>query len=352
MKITIYKKKLNFVFKANTSRGSYEQKDSYIIKIQDKNWVGYGEAAPLYDLSADYDKNYEENLIKICVDVQEKGFIDYTCYKKYSSVLMGLETAFMHLKAHGLAFYDNDFCNGKNGILINGLVWMGDIDLMKQRLYEKINAGFKCIKIKIGALDFAKEYELIKIIRDEFSDKELTIRLDANCAYDYETALTILEKLYPLNIHSIEQPIKVGQYLVMHDLVKRSPIDIALDEELIGIYDYTLKRKCLEDIQPHYIVLKPTLHGGFKSCDEWIALCKEYHIGYWITSALEGNTGLNAIAQYASTKNISIPQGLGTGLLFDNNIDYGLNIKGQELYFNKDFQVDFETFLHDCKRIY
>lgn len=352
MKISIYKKTLHFAFQVNTSRGSYNEKNIYILKIEDKNGIGYGECAPLYDLSCDFNENYETNLIKICSDVQKKGFIDYTAYKNYSSILMGLETAFMHIQANSLSFFDNDFCNGKKGILINGLVWMGDIDLMKQRLYDKIKAGFSCIKIKIGAYDFSKEYELIKIIRDEFSEKDLTIRLDANCAYDYHTALTILNKLYPLNIHSIEQPIKVGQYEKMFQLVKQSPIKIALDEELIGIHSLALKQKCLESIQPDYIILKPTLHGGFKSCDEWITLCKDYQIDFWITSALESNIGLNAIAQYASTKDIDIPQGLGTGLLFRDNIHYGLFIKGQQLYFDKNVKVDFESFLHEKDKIY
>lgn len=351
MKIEIYKKKLKFVFTANTSRGSYRDKEIYILKIIDKDKVGFGECAPLYDLSFDYDSNYEKNVIDICHDTEQKGFIDYSLHKNFPSILMGLETAFMQLKHNSLKFYDNDFCNGNEGILINGLIWMGDIDLMKERLYKKIEEGFSCIKIKIGALDFESEYKLIKIIRDEFPLKKLTIRLDANCAYDFDKALYVLDKLAPLDIHSIEQPLKVKRYEESKKLVELSPIKIALDEDLIGLYDIDAKRYCLEKIKPNFIILKPTLHGGFKGCDEWLALADEMNIDYWITSALESNIGLNAIAQYASTKNITIPQGLGTGLLFSNNIDYGLYIKSEKLFFDQDFNVDFDMYLKGLEKI-
>ena len=230
--------------------------------------------------------------------------------------------------------FPSTFTNGKNSIPINGLVWMGDIDFMKSQVDLKLSEGYRCLKLKIGALDFDKEYSLLKSIRDKYSSSELEIRLDANGAYSYRDSLRILNKLSELNIHSIEQPIKAGQIKQMSELCISSPIPIALDEELIGINSIEDKIKLIEEIKPQYIILKPSLIGGFKSSEEWINILPN-STKYWVTSALESNVGLSAISQWVYTLNCSLPQGLGTGSLFSNNFSSPLSIKNAKLHYNK-----------------
>ena len=246
--------------------------------------------------------------------------------------------------------FDTAFSRGEVGIPINGLVWMGSYDEMLQRMEQKLEQGFRCVKLKIGAIDFDQELDLVKRIRERFSFHEVELRLDANGAFSMESgvrrqesgvrsqepeALYKLELLSQYAIHSIEQPIKAGQWAYMAELCRESPLPIALDEELIGVNDPEMKRHMLNVIKPRYIILKPSLHGGMQGCREWISVAKEQGIGSWITSALESNIGLNAIAQFAADvygDDIRMPQGLGTGQLFTDNIDMGLEIRGDRLW--------------------
>jgi L-alanine-DL-glutamate epimerase-like enolase superfamily enzyme len=216
---------------------------------------------------------------------------------------------------------------------------------MKQQIRSKLDAGFRCIKMKIGALDFETEFELLKTIRREFSPDEITLRVDANCAYSYQTALENLKRLSDLQIHSIEQPIATGKWNEMAALCKKSPVPIALDEELIGISTGKEMQKLLETIRPAYLILKPSLHGGFAGCEKWIEHAKNTGTGWWVTSALESNIGLNAIAQWTFQLGTTTEQGLGTGQLFTNNFDSPLEIEGQQLWFWPDQKWNLEYLL-------
>jgi o-succinylbenzoate synthase len=254
--------------------------------------------------------------------------------RDYPSMLFGLETALLNLE-RGDRLFDTAFSRGEVGIPINGLVWMGNYEEMLQRMEQKLEQGFRCVKLKIGAIDFEQELDLVKRIRERFSFHEVELRLDANGAFPFEEALYKLELLSQYAIHSIEQPIKAGQWAYMAELCRESPLPIALDEELIGVNDPEMKKHMLNIIKPRYIILKPSLHGGMQGCREWISAAKELGIGSWITSALESNIGLNAIAQFASAvygDDIRMPQGLGTGQLFTDNFDMGLDTRGDRLF--------------------
>ena len=307
-----------------------------MIHLSDGQREGLGECAPLPDLSCDAlpDHEYASILNKVCEDFCQSGEIDYDSLRDYPSMLFGLETALLNLQ-NGNRLFDTAFSRGETGIPINGLVWMGNHDEMLQRLEEKMEKGFRCIKLKIGAIDFDQELDLIRRIRDRFSFHEVELRVDANGAFPYDEALYKLELLSQYNIHSIEQPIRQGQWAYMAELCRESPLPIALDEELIGVNDLAMKHHMLNIIKPRYIILKPSLHGGIAGCREWIATAREMGIGSWITSALESNIGLNAIAQFASSvygDYITMPQGLGTGQLFTDNIPMPLEIRGDQLW--------------------
>ena len=251
-------------------------------------------------------------------------------------MLFGLETAWLNLQ-NGDRLFDTKFARGEVGIPINGLVWMGSYEEMLKRMEEKLEKGFRCVKLKIGAIDFDQELDLVKRIRERFSHHEVELRLDANGAFKYEEALYKLELLSQYAIHSIEQPIRQGQWAYMAELCRESPLPIALDEELIGVNDPEMKRHMLNIIKPRYIILKPSLHGGMTGCREWIETARDMGIGSWITSALESNIGLKAIAQFASDvygDDITMPQGLGTGQLFTDNIPMPLEIIGDQLFFD------------------
>lgn len=340
--IDIHPKTLHFKQPAGTSRGIYRERKVWYLTAfysDQPNIIGIGECAPLFDLSCDYDENYLQTLQKVCKHTTDIGYIDYEYLRNYPSILFGLETAIRHLERQSFTLWDNELTTGHKGIPINGLVWMGTHNEMMSRMKEKANAGFRCIKIKIGAIDFQQELNIIKAVRQIYNDKKIELRLDANGGFSVMEALPKLELLAQYNIHSVEQPIKQHQWKEMAHICRNSPIPIALDEELIGINDTTEKIAMLEEIKPHYIILKPTLHGGFKGCEEWIRLANERNIGSWITSALESNIGLNAIAQWAASFNPTIPQGLGTGALFTDNIDMPLEIIGDSLYINaKEFR--------------
>ena len=332
----IEERTLHFKQPAGTSRGVYTTRKSWFVYLSDGQREGVGECAPLPDLSGDARPDYAEVLDNFCQSLCETGEIDYEAIRTYPSMLFGLETAVMDLKSkkQGVLF-DTAFSRGEVGIPINGLVWMGNYDEMLQRMEEKLEKGFRCVKLKIGAIDFDQELDLVKRIRNRFSFHEVELRLDANGAFPYEEALYKLELLSQYAIHSIEQPIRQGQWAYMAELCRESPLPIALDEELIGVNDPEMKHHMLNIIKPRYIILKPSLHGGMQGCREWIDTAREMGIGSWITSALESNIGLNAIAQFASDvygDNIQMPQGLGTGQLFTDNIPMPLEIRGDKLW--------------------
>ena len=343
MRFEIEERLLHFKQPAGTSRGVYLTRKIWLIKLVDGDKTGVGECAPLPDLSCDAmgDEAYASILNKVCEDYCTSGEIDYDALRDYPSMLFGLETAVLDLQASHLSaltshlLIDTAFSRGEVGIPINGLVWMGNYEEMLARLEDKLEKGFRCVKLKIGAIDFDKELDLVKRIRDRFSFHEVELRVDANGGFKYEDALYKLELLSQYAIHSIEQPVKQGQWAYMAELCRESPLPIALDEELIGINDPETKRHMLNIIKPRYIILKPSLHGGMMGCREWISIAREMGIGSWITSALESNIGLNAIAQFASSvygDNITMPQGLGTGQLFTDNIPMPLEIRGDKLW--------------------
>ena len=340
-KITITSKLLHFLQPAGTSRGVYNTRLSFYLKLtsdEQPDVVGMGECATLPDLSCDAmpPNEYERKLRTFCDEYESTGVIDYEAMRAYPSMLFGLETAVAQFNAKGsLNFFDTPFGRGEEGIPINGLVWMGTFEEMFERLEAKLKAGFHCIKIKIGAIDFDRELQLIRHIRSTFSRNDVELRVDANGGFTPEEALSRMEALVQYDIHSIEQPIKQHQWTEMARLCAATPLPIGLDEELIGVNERQKKIELLDTIRPQYIVLKPSLHGGMAGTAEWIQLARERNIGSWITSALESNVGLNAIAQLTAGiygSNIRHAQGLGTGQLFADNIEMPLKVVGDQLW--------------------
>ncbi|MDY5637241.1 MAG: o-succinylbenzoate synthase, partial [Parabacteroides sp.] len=302
---------------------------------------GIGECAPLPQLSQEDRSDFEAQLAHFCRQAEEKGWeiLDDPALSAFPSIRFGLETAFLQLHAGRIVVWDTPFTRGEAGIPINGLIWMGDYPTMLQRIEAKLQAGFRCIKLKIGAIDFEQELALLRHIRAHFSAREIELRVDANGAFTPADALTKLQQLAELDLHSIEQPIRAGQWEEMARLCSESPLPIALDEELIGVNQLDKKRLLLETIHPTYIILKPSLHGGLTGCEEWIRLSREVipspegGPSYWVTSALESNIGLTAIAQWCAALNNPLPQGLGTGMLFTDNWPMPLEIRGDQLWF-------------------
>ena len=340
--IEISERTLHFKQPAGTSRGVYTTRQSYYLTITDDDRPGIkgvGECATLPDLSCDAVPEYFKILSDICRMVEQTSNIPYEMLRPYPSILFGLETAFAQLEANGSTrLYDTPFGRGEEGITINGLVWMGTFEEMYSRLEAKLKAGFHCVKLKIGAIDFNKELDLIKHIREAFDKNTIELRVDANGGFTPENAMARLEALAQYDIHSIEQPIKQHQWGEMARLCKETPLPIALDEELIGVNVKSMKEYLLDTIRPQYIILKPSLHGGMYGCNEWIQMAKERGIGSWITSALESNVGLNAIAHYCAQTYgpaVSMPQGLGTGQLFTDNIDMPLMIEGDKIWYRE-----------------
>ena len=340
--IEISERTLHFKQPAGTSRGVYTTRQSYYLTITDDNRSGIkgvGECATLPDLSCDAVPEYFKILSDVCRMVEQTGNIPYDILRPYPSILFGLETAFAQLDANGsTCLYDTPFGRGEEGITINGLVWMGTFDEMYSRLETKLKAGFHCVKLKIGAINFDKELDLIKHIREAFDKNTIELRVDANGGFSPDNAMERLEALAKYDIHSIEQPIKQHQWGEMARLCKETPLPIALDEELIGVNVKSMKEYLLETIRPQYIILKPSLHGGMYGCTEWIQMAKERGINSWITSALESNVGLNAIAHYCAKTygpSVSMPQGLGTGQLFTDNIDMPLVIDGDKIWYRE-----------------
>lgn len=342
------KRTLIFKFDAGTSRGILKTKEVFWIKAFQTNRpeiVSWGEAAPLVKLSLDDREDFEEVLRTTLAEMskvsweetsanilnQLKGMIPF----ELPSIRFGLETALLDLQNGGRKMILGDgFYLGKKAIPINGLIWMGEKDFMLAQINEKLAEGFNCIKMKIGAIDFLQELELLDYIRARFSKNQITLRVDANGAFSPENALSKLEQLAKYDIHSIEQPIPAGNLEMMQQLCAATPLPIALDEELIGVKN---KAELLDQIQPQYIILKPTLLGGILETKEWIELAEERNIGWWMTSALESNIGLNAISQLADELDVSIPQGLGTGKLYQNNLNSPLEISQGKISYNPGF---------------
>lgn len=329
------KQSLNFKQASGTSRGVLRTKETYFLKVVDGDNVGYGECAVFKGLSADDRPDYEARLTWLCQNINQN--LDELLQEliEFPSIQFGLEQAFLSVKSENpFELFSSKFTKSEDAIKINGLIWMGSEAFMKQQILEKIKAGFSTLKLKIGAIDFETEISLLKSIRKEFSSEEIEIRVDANGGFLPSEALEKLKRLSDFDIHSIEQPIKQGQINEMAKLCAVTPIPIALDEELIGVFNVTDKQKILQTIKPQYIILKPSLVGGFKGSAEWIQLASAQHIGWWITSALESNIGLNAIAQWTYTLKNNLPQGLGTGSLFTNNFESPLEVKGENLHYN------------------
>lgn len=348
LKIEVVPHELEFLFEAGTSRGVLRNKKVWYLKVHDStspSVIGWGEAGPLSGLSVDDVPDFEDRMMKVVESFQnlqlpnnvaevEKMLLQIP--EKLPSVRFGVETALLDLLNGGTKrIFKNDFYDDGKPIRINGLVWMGDSDLMMSRLEEKMEQGFKCIKVKIGAIDFEEEMKLLERARSKFTAKELELRVDANGAFEPKQAEEVLARLKELQVHSIEQPIKAGEVLHMRKLCAETPVPIALDEELIGYTTYADKYWLIKVIQPQYIILKPSLLGGFAATKEWIEIAEEFKVGWWITSALESNIGLNAISQFTSSTGSMLPQGLGTGGLYKNNIDSPLTVIGDELVYNR-----------------
>jgi len=346
MTATCIKYTLNFKRPSGTSRGVMTEKETWFIILEENDKKGIGECGILRGLSIDDRPDYEEKLQWACSNIHLGEAALWEALKEFPSIQFGLETAFRSLAANNpFILFPSEFTKGEQNILINGLVWMGDEAYMKQQIEEKLAQGFNCIKLKIGAIDFEKEIGLLKFIRQNFTPEQIEIRVDANGAFLVRDALYKLAQLSNFELHSIEQPISAGQGEAMAKLCLETTLPIALDEELIGIFDYADKDALLQNIQPQYIILKPSLVGGFKGSDEWIRLAEKYNIGWWITSALESNIGLNAIAQYTFTKNNLMPQGLGTGALYTNNFDAPLVVATGELGYDTSINWDVKGLL-------
>ena len=334
--IQITPRLLHFKQPAGTSRGVYNTRKVWYIEIssmENPSIKGIGECAPLPNLSCDDVPQYEEVLQQACSRVAREGNIPTESLRNYPSILFGLETALRHYETGSLALWDTPFSRGEAGIPINGLIWMGNFEEMYRQIEAKMEVGYRCIKLKIGAIDFDAELTLLKHIRSRFSVKDIELRVDANGAFSPAEAMHKLDALSKLDLHSIEQPIRAGQWEEMARLTARTPLPIALDEELIGHNLPEIKKELLSAIRPQYIILKPSLHGGICGSNEWIAEAEKQNIGWWVTSALESNIGLNAIAQWCATLHNALPQGLGTGQLFTDNIDLPLEIRKDCLWF-------------------
>ena len=297
---------------------------------------GWGECAPLPQLSCDDLPDYGAALRRMCDEVERSGRLDAGRWRDFPSMLFGLETALRHYERGTYALWDTPFSRGEEGICINGLIWMGDYDSMYAQIRAKMEAGYRCIKLKIGAINFEEELELLRFVRRHFPAGEVELRVDANGAFAPEEAPDKLGRLAELDLHSIEQPIRAGQWEEMARLTAVSPLPVAFDEELIGHCTREEKQTLLDALHPRYIVLKPSLHGGFSGCREWIEEAERRGIGWWLTSALESNIGLNAIAQWCATWRPELPQGLGTGLLFTDNVPMPLEIRKDCLWYVAD----------------
>lgn len=341
MKATFSKKTFYFKRPSGTSRGVLTEKHSWFIELWDEtnpSVKGIGECSIIPGLSPDFNdfQSYESKVREVCNNCS--NYLNRPeLLQDWPSILFGFETAKLNLINGGTGvIFQNDFTSGVRKIPINGLIWMGDEVFMREQIEQKLEEGFSCLKMKIGAIDFQAELKILESIRSRFSPQEIELRVDANGAFFPKDALSKLHQLSEFELHSIEQPIAVGQWEIMKKLCQESKIPIALDEELIGIIELSKKSELLEFIQPHYIILKPSLHGGISGSCEWISLASTLAIPWWITSALESNIGLNAIAQFAGEFSNPLPQGLGTGSLYTNNMSSNLRVTRGEIFIYKE----------------
>ncbi|MHA4738863.1 o-succinylbenzoate synthase [Dyadobacter sp. MSC1_007] len=350
LKIVYKPHTLHFRKEAGTSRGVLTQKTSWILTVTDSEKpgvTGYGECGPLPGLSVDDLPDFEAQLAEVCaifndLDLDVFPFnlgiiLDQLVPAHLPSVRAGLEMALLDIMNGGRRIlFKNGFSENRQGILMNGLIWMGSFENMVEQVEEKLARGFSTLKMKVGAIDFDQECRVLEMVRSRYSKEEITLRVDANGAFTADNVSERLRSLAEFDLHSIEQPIKAGQHELMADLCASSPVPVALDEELIGISDYREKFALLKKLMPPFIILKPTLLGGFRHTGEWIEIANRLHIGWWITSALESNIGLNAIAQYTASFNNPLPQGLGTGQIYTNNFESPLTVEGGHLHYDKE----------------
>lgn len=323
------------------------EKETWFIILEQNGKTGIGECGILRGLSADDKPDYEKKIQWVCQNIHLGNDILWENLLEYPSIQFGIEMAFLSFNSQNpFVLFPSKFTNSQQSILINGLVWMGNQHEMKSQIEEKLEEGFSCIKLKIGAIDFQKELELLANIREHFDEKTIEIRVDANGAFSINEALCKLSQLAGYKLHSIEQPIAKNHTDSMSELCKTTPLPIALDEELIGIFSFADKEALLQKIMPQYIILKPSFIGGFRGTNEWIALAEKYKINWWITSALESNIGLNAIAQFTFTLQNKIPQGLGTGSLYTNNFNCPLQVKNGQLWYNNCIEWNIENLFH------
>lgn len=349
MKTRVIEHKLQFKRPAGTSRGVLNHRRVWYLVLEKEGRTGVGECAPLPGLSAETIPEVKQALAALaaapddfCPGANQKSMP--------ASVRFALETALKDLERDkSQILFPSGFTRGKKGIPINGLIWMGDLSFMKEQVRQKLDLGWQCIKLKIGALQFVEELAILKGIRAEYSPGDVILRVDANGGFSPDQVLDRLGQLAELDIHSIEQPIAKGQWQHMAGVCRQSPLDIAFDEELIGITEREEKIRLLDTLAPHYLVLKPSLHGGMKGCDEWIELAEARGVGWWVTSYLESNLGLNAIAQWTFLKQPHLHQGLGTGQLFTNNMASPLEIRGDELFFDPGKRFIFPGVFQGCE---
>jgi o-succinylbenzoate synthase len=344
MNASYFKYLLHFKQPSGTSRGILTDKETWFIVIEKEGKKGIGECGILRGLSADDRPDYEEKIRWACQNIHLGEKKLWEALIEFPSIQFGLEMAFLSLKSENpFVLFPSKFTSGEKSIVINGLVWMGDEAFMKQQIEEKIAQGFTCIKLKIGALDYDKELDLLRFIRANFDEKAIEIRVDANGAFNSNEALFKINQLTGFKLHSIEQPIQKNHTDMMSVLCKNTNLPIALDEELIGVFSFAEKERLLQKIKPQYIVLKPSFIGGFRGTLEWISLAEKFNIAWWITSALESNVGLNAIAQFTFLQNNLLAQGLGTGSLYTNNFDCPLTVSDGQLWYDtkKEWEFDF-----------
>jgi O-succinylbenzoate synthase len=345
MKATYHKYNLQFKRPSGTSRGVMTEKETWFLVLKKDGKKGIGECGILRGLSVDDRPDYEEKLQWTCANIDLGKDQLWEALIEFPSIQFGVEMAFLSLQSETpFLLFPSEFTEGAKSILINGLVWMGEAAFMKQQIEEKLAQGFACVKLKIGAIDFDKELGLLRYIRQHFTPEKVEIRVDANGAFGLDTALDKIVQLSEFKIHSIEQPIQKNNTDRMSDLCKTTPLPIALDEELIGVFTIEEKELLLQKIRPQYIILKPSFIGGFRGTQEWIALAKKHQIGWWVTSALESNIGLNAIAQWTFLQDNLMPQGLGTGALYTNNFDCPLDVSQGQLWYKKanEWQFNFD----------
>jgi o-succinylbenzoate synthase len=335
IKARVSRTDLQFITPGQTSRGTLYSKPSWFFVLEQNGYSGVGECSVIPGLNPEYKDGYEQKIFEIAEKINSGVVPSLDDLDEFPSIRFGLETALLDLQHESAGIlFPSAFTRGEKGIPINGLIWMGSKQEMQLRIREKLDQGFRVLKLKVGALDFDEEISLLRGIREQFKPSDLEIRLDANGAFSADYALEKLKQLSEFHIHSIEQPIKAGQWESMAEICSASPLPVALDEELIGITHPSMKEKMLDTINPHYIILKPSLIGGLQKSREWIDLMETKNTDWWATSALESNVGLNAIAQWVYTLKPRMVQGLGTGQVFSNNVISPLKLKGPELFYD------------------